>query len=244
MIAEYRVYLHDPFRVFVFWDGGWSFLGGAIGIALVLYSVTKEHRSIFLHWLDALVPAACFGLSFAWLGSFFAGQGYGKPSDLPWAVTYDAFNVRYAVPIHPVQLYYAFYFLFLTFLLLVIRKYGKRVGAETLVGIVAGALGTFALEYFRGDIGIPVFSTKVDFVILILLFLSLGFFAIIQTRLSERGFLIYEILLGGLVTIYIFLRPMLDFETYELRFSQLLAVLALLGTVVYVVVQRRKFPHL
>lgn len=244
IIGDYRVYLRDPLRVFIVWDGGWSFLGAAIGIGIVLFLVTRGHRSTFLHWLDAMLPAACFGMFFSWLGLFFAGQGYGRPSDLPWAVTYDAFNVRYAVPVHPVQLYYALFYLMLTFVLLVIRKYGKRVGAETLIGVVSASIGTFLLEYFRGDIGIPVFATQLDFIVMALLFGSLGLFALIERNLSERGFLTYEIILGTTVTAYIFLRPFLDLEPYELRFSQLLAILALLGAVVYVLVQRRKFPHL
>lgn len=252
LLGDYRVYMKDPLRVFIVWDGGWSFLGAAIGIGIVLAIVTRGHRSTFLHWLDALVPAACFGLMFSWIGLFFAGQGYGKPTDVAWGVTYDAFNVRYAVPIHPVQLYYALFYFVLTFVLLVIRKYGKRVGAETLIGIVAASVATFFLEYFRGDIGVPVFATKLDFAVLIALFISLGLLALIEPMLkqrlgenaSERVFLIYEIILGATVTGYIFLRQWLELEPYELRFTQLMAVLALLGAVVYVVVQRRKFPHL
>ncbi len=252
ILAEYRVYIKDPLRILIVWDGGWSFLGATIGIGIVLAIATRGHRSTFLHWLDALVPAACFGLMFSWIGLFFAGQGYGKPTDLPWGVTYDAFNVRYAVPVHPVQLYYAFFYFVLTFVLLIIRKYGKRVGAETLIGIVASSMGTFVFEYFRGDIGIPVFATQLDFFVLILLFVSLGLLALIEPMLkkrlgdaaSERAFLIYEIVLGATVTGYIFLRPLLELEPFELRFTQLLAILAVLGAVVYVVVQRRKFPHL
>lgn len=244
LIAEYKVYVRDPMRMLVFWDGGFSFLGGAIGIALVLGYVTRGHRSTFLHWLDALVPSACLGLVFSWLGAFFAGQNYGRPTDVFWGVTYDAMNVRYAVPLHPVQLYYAFFFFTLTFVLLIIRKYAKHVGTETLIGIAAASIGTFFLESFRGDLSIPVFATQLDFTILVGLFVSLGVFAVIENRLSEKWFLIYQLLLGVAVTAYIAIRPFLDFEAYELRFTQLLALLALLGTIVYVLVQRRKFPHL
>src|SRR5436190_1764512 len=62
VIAAYKVYLKDPIRMLVIWDGGFSFLGGAIGIGIVLYVVTRGHRSIFLQWLDALVPASSLGL--------------------------------------------------------------------------------------------------------------------------------------------------------------------------------------
>jgi len=244
MIADYRVYLRDPLRVFVLWDGGFSFLGGAIGIALVLFWATRTHRATFLQWLDVLLPATMFGLAFDWIGKFASGQSYGKPTDLFWGVSYDSMSVRYVVPLHPVQLYYAFFFFLLTFLLLIIRKYAKRAGDETLFGILTAGVVTFLLEYFRGDFSIPVFATKMDFVVLISLFISLGVFAAVELRLSKKAVYIYEGVLLLIFGSYIILRRSLPFETFELRFSQFLAVLALLATVVYVVVHRRKYPHL
>ncbi|MBI1812234.1 prolipoprotein diacylglyceryl transferase [Candidatus Peregrinibacteria bacterium] len=244
VVAEYQVYLKDPARIPILWDGGFSFLGGAIGIGIVLWFATREHRAIFLHWLDALVPATTLGLVFSWLGSFFSGQAYGRPTDAFWGITYDAMNVRYAVPIHPVQLYEAVFYFFLTFLLLIIRKKAKRVGSETLVGIVCASVATFLFESFRGDFSIPVFATQLDFFILMLLFLSLGLMFVVELKLTERGFLLYQAALGISVTGYLFLRPWLDLETFELRISQLLSLLALLVTIVYVVVERRRYPHL
>lgn len=244
IITQYRVYWNDLLRILIIWDGGFSFLGGAIGIGAVLFWATRTHRATFLQWLDVLLPATMLGSVFSWLGLFFAGHSYGKPTDVFWGVTYDTINVRYAVPIHPVQLYYAAYSLFLTFLLLIIRKYSKRAGTETLIGIICASVGTFILEYFRGDFTIPVFATTLDFVILLSLFASLGVFAVIELMLSRRSLFLFE---GGLLFVfggYALLRSRLPLETHELRFSQFLAVLALLATVVYVVVHRRRYPHL
>jgi len=61
---------------------------------------------------------------------------------------------------------------------------------------------------------------------------------------AEWHFFLYESALAILAVGYLLARPWLDLETYELRFSQLLALLALLATVVYVVWLRRKYPHL
>jgi len=244
VISQYRIYLRDPLRFFVFWDGGFSFMGAVVGIGVVIYWVTRLHRSTFLQWLDVLLPAAIFGSAFDWFGKFAAGQAYGKPTDIPWAVTYDAISVRYTVPIHPVQLYYAFVFLALTFLLLVIRKHSSRAGSETFVGIFLASMVTFFFEYFRGDFSIPVFATRMDFLILITLFLSLGLFSSIELRLSQKSLLLYE---AGLILVfggYMISRRWLPFATFELRFSQFLAVLSFLATVVYVVVHRRKYPNL
>lgn len=244
VFANYRAYLKDPLRLFVVWDGGFSFLGGAIGIGLVLYWATRNQRATFLQWLDVLLPAAMLGLSFDWLGKFFAGQAYGKPTDLFWGVTYDTLGVRYVVPVHPVQLYYAFTFLLLTFLLLIIRKKSKRAGAETLFGIFFAAITTFFFEYFRGDFSIPVFATQLDFIVLVCMFVSLGVFAAIELSLSKASLYVYQSLLLIVFGGYLIGRSWISLPTFELRFSQFLSVLALLAAVVYVVVHRRKYPHL
>ena len=244
MLADYRVYMKDPIRMFIVWDGGWSYLGGCIGIGMVLWWISRTHRATFLQWLFVLVPAAALGLTFDWLGKFAAGHAYGHPTDMPWAITYDAINVRYTVPIHPVQLYYAFGYLLLTFALLIIRKRSQRAGAETLCGIILASFITFFFEYFRGDFTIPVFATKLDFLILLMLFLSLGIFAVVETKLAPRVIVLYQSILVGVFAVFIFARQFLNLPTHELRFSQFLAVLALLATIVYVTVHRRKYPHL
>ena len=80
--------------------------------------------------------------------------------------------------------------------------------------------------------------------LLLLLFLSLGVFATIEAKVSQRMMLVYEGLVTLLCAAYLLLRPWLPFSTFEMRFSQLLSILALLATVVYVVVHRRRHPHL
>ena len=244
VIAQYRVYLRDPLRLFIVWDGSFSFIGGATGIAVALYFHTRMHRSTFLQWLDVLLPAAIFGAAFDWFGKFAAGQAYGKPTDMLWGITYDAINVRYTVPIHPVQLYYAFTFLLLTFLLLVIRKHSSRAGSETVVGVFLASVATFLFEYFRGDFSIPVFATRMDFFILCMLFLSLGVFTAVELKLSQKALITYETVLVLVFGGYAISRNFLPFATFELRFSQFLAVLSFLATIVYVTVHRRKYPHL
>lgn len=246
VVEQYRVYLRgdDPLRFLFVHDGNFSFLGAALGIAVVLYLFRGTSRTTFLQWLDVLLPATCFGLGFNWLGKFAAGQAYGKPTDLFWGVTYDAANVRFAVPVHPVQLYYALFFFLLTFVLLIVRKHAKRAGAETLAGIALASIATFFFEYFRGDFAILVFATKLDFILLLLLFMSLGVFAAVEIMLTQRTIVIIEACTTVVCAVYLFVRSWLALDIVELRFSQLLAILALLATVVYVVVHRRRHPHL
>ena len=242
VLSSYRVYIKDPLRICILWDGGFSLFGAALGIGLVLYWNTRTQRSTFLQWLDVLLPAACFGIAFEWLGKFFAGVSYGKPTDAFWGVTYDTIGVRYVVPVHPVQLYYAVFFFLLTFVLLLIRKHSTRAGAETLFGVLLAAVVTFLFEYFRGDFSIPIFATKLDFTVLIAMFVSLGIFAAIEVSLSRKALALWQVLLFVVFGGYMVLRNYLP--TSQLRFSQFLAVLAALAVVVYVIVHRRKHPHI
>ncbi len=244
VVGNYESYVRDLLRIFIFWDGGFSFLGGAIGVGLVLFWSTRNQRTTFLQWLDVLFPATTFGLAFDWFGMFLSAQAYGKPTNVPWGVVMDTFNVRYTVPIHPVQLYYAIFYLTLTFVLLLIRKHSKRAGAETLCGIIAATSAVFLFEFFRGDFSIPVFAVLTDFVFLACLFGSLGVLAVVEHKLTERANLIYGSLVAVLTIAYVIVRPWIDLPQYQLRFSQVLSILALLSTVVYVTVHRRKYPHL
>lgn len=244
VVSSYQSYSSAPWRIFIFWDGAFSFLGGAIGIALVLFYSTRFQRTTFLQWLDVLLPATTFGLAFDWFGMFMSAQAYGKPTNVPWAVVFDTFSVRYTVPIHPVQLYYALFYFVLTFVLLMIRRYSKRAGAETMIGIIIATVGVFFLEFLRGDFGIPVFAMLSDFLFVALLFLSLGVLAMIEHRITEKANTIYGASVVLLTLGYVGMRSWVGVVQYQFRFSQMLAILALLGTIVYVVVHRRKYPHL
>ncbi len=244
VIGQYQTYMKHPLRIPLFWDGGFSFLGGAIGVTLVLFWSSRNQRVTFLQWLDVILPATTFGLAFDWFGMFLSAQAYGKPTNVPWGVVMDTFNVRYTVPIHPVQLYYTLFYFSLTFLLLLIRRYSKRAGAETLIGIFLATIAVFFLEFLRGDFSIPVFATLTDFIFLGCLFGSLGVLALIEHKLSQRANTIYGGIVAVLTIVYVLSRSWLDLPQYQLRFSQVLSILALLATVVYVVVHRRKYPHL
>jgi phosphatidylglycerol:prolipoprotein diacylglycerol transferase len=246
VLVLYRVYLQDPSRVFVFWDGNFSFLGGCAGLGIALFFVTLKQRSTFLQWLDALLPAVTLGLTFDWLGRFFGNFAYGKPTDVFWGVTVKSMGVRYTVPIHPVQLYYAAFFALMTLLLLKVRKrhQNRRAGFVTLLGIVFSALGTIFLEFLRGDFSVTIFAKMSDFLFLAALFVSFGTVAVLEQKLSQRYSLMNSIVMASGTVAYLLFRPWISVASVEWRFSQFLAVLAILGTVVYVTVHRWKYPHL
>jgi phosphatidylglycerol:prolipoprotein diacylglycerol transferase len=90
---------------FSVWDQGLSFWGAFIGFTGMLhYRIWKEKEDLW-KWYDALSVPFLVAMAIGNIGAFLGGFAYGKPTDLPWGVRYEAFNVIYTVPVHPTQIY-------------------------------------------------------------------------------------------------------------------------------------------
>lgn len=252
ILLLYRVYVQEPLRTIIFWDGEFSVVGGCVGIAIALFITTYKERQTFLMWLDAMLPPMALLLAFDWFGRFLGALSYGKPTNMPWGVIHESMRVRYTVPVHPVQLYYALWFCVATFLLLLLHKKrfdqvsrleGSRgIGLPTLLGVLLGCLGVVFLESFRGDFALTVFAKFTDFLFLTLLFVSLGAIAVLERRISPRYSLINSIAVGFGTIGYLLLRPFITVASVEWRFSQFIAALAMIAAIVYVCAYRYKYP--
>ncbi len=127
------VIVHDPLSIFRVWEGGLASHGGALGIVVALILFQKRHK--FCSWyrlLDLLALVAGLAGFFIRLGNFFNQEILGKPTDLPWAVTFGhPADGSFPVPRHPVQLYEAFFYLGVFILLWFLRgrwKEGRTCG--------------------------------------------------------------------------------------------------------------------
>jgi phosphatidylglycerol:prolipoprotein diacylglycerol transferase len=152
----------EAFRAHPFWvlglaniPGTWTMLGGAaVGIlAGALYAVAEGLP--LLGVADAAAPAVALAFGINRLGAFCGGLDWGRPTHLPWGVTYGSFvaYLWYRAPlgtkVHPVQLYDAAASLLLFALLLAMprRRAGELAGAWLFLYGVA----RFFIEFFRGD---------------------------------------------------------------------------------------------
>jgi phosphatidylglycerol:prolipoprotein diacylglycerol transferase len=133
------------------WDKGLSFWGGMIGLCLTLAFFCRKEKEKLWKWLDVLTIGTMAGLVFGNLGTFLDGSNYGNETDLPWGVIMD--NSRFAVPIHPTQIYALIYTLCITIVLwnLWNTNYGKQEGNIALTGIICYGIFRFLEEFLRGD---------------------------------------------------------------------------------------------
>ncbi|MHC4440907.1 MAG: prolipoprotein diacylglyceryl transferase [Planctomycetota bacterium] len=86
--------LENPWSsMFAVWQGGLEFYGGVIFAIPVIVLYSRRHKLPIRRCLDIIAIALMLGLSFGRLGCFLNGCGFGRQTDMPWAVRfpYDSF---------------------------------------------------------------------------------------------------------------------------------------------------------
>ena len=131
-----------------------GFIGGIAGFILYFW----VHRELpFWRAADLCAPAIALGQAIGRIGCLMAGDDYGRPASVPWAVTFndpDAARVGGAplgIPLHPVQLYESLVCLAIFFFLVWLRKRKRWDGEIFLAYTLLYAVNRFWLEFFRGD---------------------------------------------------------------------------------------------
>lgn len=71
-------YLQNPLKIFAVWEGGMSFHGGLLGVALAIWWFSKKYRARVLEISDAVASIVPIGLLLGRLGNFINGELYGR----------------------------------------------------------------------------------------------------------------------------------------------------------------------
>lgn len=98
------------------WTGyqGLASHGGAIGILIALVLYCKKYKQDFLRVMDKVVIAVAVAGFFIRTGNLFNSEIIGKPTDVSWAFIFERIDL---IPRHPSQVYEAFAYLFIFFIL-------------------------------------------------------------------------------------------------------------------------------
>jgi phosphatidylglycerol:prolipoprotein diacylglycerol transferase len=154
----YSTHVGEIFSLQTFQSGG-VYYGGILGAIFTIVLYTHFQKMPMFAVLDVSAGALPLGHAIGRLGCYAAGCCYGKPTSVPWAITFknpvaaQIAGTPLGVHLHPTQLYESFAE-FLNFAFLV--WLGRR---QTFRGQI---LGTFFLlygfergtiEFFRGDPG-------------------------------------------------------------------------------------------
>ena len=146
-------YLSKPWEIFAVWHGGIGIIGALIGGFLAAVWFCRKKRIPLLKFADVLAPAAPLGQTLGQFACLANGDAYGRPTELPWAITYtDPRSLApLNVPLHPLELYEmgAYFMVFL--IVWLTRKRFKADGSSFLVYLAAFGAARFFMEFFRGQ---------------------------------------------------------------------------------------------
>jgi len=148
----------DPLRALRIWDGGMSFHGGLIGVAIAMAWLAHSRKLPILRIADGTTAVVPIGLFFGRIANFINGELYGRPWDGPWAMTFPCDRLGVPVPRHPSQLYEAALEGITLFLILLVAtrvfKTLRRPGLTTGVFLIGYGIFRSTVEQFRmPDIG-------------------------------------------------------------------------------------------
>lgn len=144
-------YLADPMAVFRLWDGGMSLHGGAAGVILAIWYMTRKEGLNFLRFCDYVACVIPFGLFFGRIANFVNGELWGRATTVPWAIIFPGSGTM--DPRHPSQLYEAASegALMMIILSWLFWRTDARYKPGMLFGVAALDYGIsrFVIEFFR-----------------------------------------------------------------------------------------------
>jgi len=182
LITDFRSFTSDPRELLTLARSGGVFYGGLIlAVAVALWYIRRIGLPLWTT-CDVFAPGIALGHVVGRFGCLFAGCCFGKPTSVPWAITFHdpfaASNVGtpLGVPLHPTQLYEAGAELVILVVLLLTERRGRPFPGRTFwLYMLLYAISRFIIEFYRGDERgtVGMFSTS-QFISVILAPLAVG----------------------------------------------------------------------
>ena len=157
-IVDFDRYSRDPGELLGLLRSGGVFYGGLIAAVAVALWYLRKHRMPMWTVTDVFAPGIALGHVVGRMGCLFAGCCFGRPTTVPWAITfhneYAARNVGtpLGIPLHPTQLYEAGAELLILVLLLATERKGRPFPGRTFWSYMfLYGVSRFIIEFYRGD---------------------------------------------------------------------------------------------
>ena len=140
-------FLADPVSIFRIWEGGMSFHGGMLGVAVAMWLFARKTQKGFFEITDFITPLVPFGIGAVRFANFINGELWGRVTTSSWGMVFPTGG---PLPRHPSQLYEMF--LEGIVLFFIVWLYSAKPRPRMAVsGVFALGYGSFRflVEFFR-----------------------------------------------------------------------------------------------
>ncbi len=152
-------FLANPVEIIRVWEGGMSFHGGFLGVAIAGFAFCKLNGIALLPTADLMAYVAPIGLFLGRIANFINAELWGRPTDVPWGVAFPGDAAQACGDVlticarHPSQIYEALLeglLLFGILTYLVWRKNALKFSGR-VAGVFFGgySLARILVEFFR-----------------------------------------------------------------------------------------------
>src|SRR5580700_4812132 len=149
---DFRAHPGEIFSLATLQSAG-IFYGGFILAIVFAFFYIRSQSLPMLKTCDVFAPGLAIGHGIGRLGCFAAGCCWGKPTKLPWAVTFRNPNattgVPLGIPLHPTQLYEAFAEGIICLILVAQLRRPHRAGGIIGLYLVLYGAVRFGVEFLR-----------------------------------------------------------------------------------------------
>ncbi len=169
LVTDFRTFTSNPRELLTLARSGGVFYGGLILAVVVALLYIRRIGLPLWTTCDVFAPGIAIGHVVGRFGCLFAGCCFGKPTTLPWGITFhDTFaatnvGTPLGVPLHPTQLYEAGAEALILAILLSTERKGRYFPGRTFwLYLLLYAVSRFIIEFFRGDErgAVGMFSTS------------------------------------------------------------------------------------
>lgn len=165
VLASGDYYWRHVSEIFAFktLQSGGTFYGGVFGALLVAVLYAHFNRMPALGLVDSYAAGLPLGHAIGRLGCFAAGCCYGKPTWLPWGVTFtnplaaELVGTPLHVPLHPTQLYESGAEFFNFLILIFVARRQRFRGEIFAMFLMLYGFERGLIEFVRGDPGRTLF---------------------------------------------------------------------------------------
>ena len=157
-VVDFRRYTGHPRDLMELLRSGGVFYGGLIAAVVVALVYLRRHRLPLWTTTDVFAPGIALGHVVGRLGCLMAGCCFGRPTSVPWAITFRDpaamanVGTPLGVPLHPTQLYEAGAEALILAFLLAFERRGRPFPGRTFWSyMLLYGISRFAIEFYRGD---------------------------------------------------------------------------------------------
>ena len=150
---SYRAHPSEIFSLATLQSAG-IFYGGFIAALFMAYFYMRRMKLPVLRTADIFAPGVALGHAIGRLGCFAAGCCWGRPSHLPWAVTFtspdaQSVGVPLGISLHPTQLYESFAEFLIAVILYWLASRPHKSGSVIGLYLVLYGIARLIVEFFR-----------------------------------------------------------------------------------------------